>query len=138
MGHHAIRLAAYGGVYLIHGTNADFGIGMRVSSGCIRLRDNDIATLFSVIKPGTRVNIINTPIKASVEPDGTRLVEVHQPLSKSIDDDPKTLPIVLNATMQTFKDSPQSANDVFERAMEVRSGMPVDVTLHDSVLQQSL
>ena len=84
------------------------------------------------------MNIINTPIKASVEPDGTRLVEVHQPLSKSIDDDPKTLPIVLNATMQTFKDSPQSANDVFERAMEVRSGMPVDVTLHDSVLQQSL
>lgn len=137
MGHHAIRLAAYGGVYLIHGTNADFGIGMRVSSGCIRLRDNDIATLFSVIKPGTRVNIINTPIKVSVEPDGTRLVEVHQPLSKSIDDDPKTLPIVLNATMQTFKDSPQSASDVFERAMEVRSGMPVDVTLHDSVLQQS-
>ena len=24
MGHHAIRLAAYGGVYLLHGTNADF------------------------------------------------------------------------------------------------------------------
>ena len=42
MGHHAIRLAAYGGVYLLHGTNADFGIGMRVSSGCIRLRDDDI------------------------------------------------------------------------------------------------
>ncbi len=47
MGHHAIRLAAYGGVYLLHGTNADFGIGMRVSSGCIRLRDDDIKTLFS-------------------------------------------------------------------------------------------
>lgn len=47
MGHHAIRLAAYGGVYLLHGTNADFGIGMRVSSGCIRLRDGDIETLFS-------------------------------------------------------------------------------------------
>ena len=44
MGHHAIRLAAYGGVYLLHGTNADFGIGMRVSSGCIRLRDDDIKT----------------------------------------------------------------------------------------------
>ncbi|MFP1496126.1 L,D-transpeptidase family protein [Escherichia coli] len=39
-GDHAIRLAAYGGVYLLHGTNADFGIGMRVSSGCIRLRDD--------------------------------------------------------------------------------------------------
>lgn len=49
MGHHAIRLAAYGGVYLLHGTNADFGIGMRVSSGCIRLRDDDIKTLYRVI-----------------------------------------------------------------------------------------
>lgn len=53
MGHHAIRLAAYGGVYLLHGTNADFGIGMRVSSGCIRLRDADIKSLYNKITPGT-------------------------------------------------------------------------------------
>ena len=137
MGHHAIRLAAYGGVYLIHGTNADFGIGMRVSSGCIRLRDNDILALFSVITPGTRVNIINTPIKTSVEPDGRRLVEVHQPLSKSIDDDPQQLPIVLNPAIQTFRDSPQSATDVFEHAIELRSGMPVDVSQHDVPLAQA-
>ncbi len=64
MGHHAIRLAAYGGVYLLHGTNADFGIGMRVSSGCIRLRDDDIKTLFNLVTPGTKVNIINTPVKS--------------------------------------------------------------------------
>ncbi|MCU6671105.1 L,D-transpeptidase family protein [Enterobacteriaceae bacterium H4N4] len=128
MGHHAIRLAAYGGVYLLHGTNADFGIGMRVSSGCIRLRDGDIEALFSVIKPGTKVNIINTPIKASQEPGGVRLVEVHQPLSKQINDDPQTLPIVLNAAMQSFKTSADEV--VMERAMEARSGMPIDVTRH--------
>ena len=63
MGHHAIRLAAYGGVYLLHGTMDFVGIGMRVSSGCIRLRDDDIKTLYRVIAPGTKVNIINTPIK---------------------------------------------------------------------------
>lgn len=128
MGHHAIRLAAYGGVYLLHGTNADFGIGMRVSSGCIRLRDNDIETLFRVITPGTKVNIINTPIKASVEPDGRHLVEIHQPLSKNIEDDPQTLPITLNASMQAFKS--QADGIVMERAMEARSGMPTDVTRH--------
>ena len=137
MGHHAIRLAAYGGVYLIHGTNADFGIGMRVSSGCIRLRDGDILALFNAITPGTRVNIINTPIKASVEPDGRRLVEVHQPLSKSIEDDPQLLPIVLNADMQAFKASPQSDSDVFEHAIEIRSGMPVDVSRHDATALQT-
>jgi len=136
MGHHAIRLAAYGGVYLLHGTNADFGIGLRVSSGCIRLRDGDIETLFRVITPGTKVNILNTPIKVSEEPGGKRLVEIHQPLSKNIGDDPQTLPIVLNAAMQTFKVSADSA--VMERAMEIRSGMPVDVTLHPGMTQQSL
>lgn len=128
MGHHAIRLAAYGGVYLLHGTNADFGIGMRVSSGCIRLRDNDIETLFRVVQPGTKVNIMNTPIKVSEEPGGVRLVEVHQPLSKALNDDPQTLPIVLNATQQGFKASADEV--VMERAMEARSGMPVDVTPH--------
>lgn len=128
MGHHAIRLAAYGGVYLLHGTNADFGIGMRVSSGCIRLRDNDIETLFRVIQPGTKVNIMNTPIKVSEEPGGVRLVEVHQPLSKQLNDDPQTLPIILNAAQQGFKASADEM--VMERAMEARSGMPVDVTPH--------
>ncbi|WP_437891289.1 L,D-transpeptidase LdtC [Phytobacter sp. V91] len=138
MGHHAIRLAAYGGVYLIHGTNADFGIGMRVSSGCIRLRDNDILALFNVVTPGTKVNIINTPIKSSVEPNGTRLVEVHQPLSKSIDDDPQLLPIALNAAMQAFRNAPQSEAEVFDHAIEVRSGMPVDVTRHEAPPSQTL
>lgn len=130
MGHHAIRLAAFGGVYLLHGTNADFGIGMRVSSGCIRLRDGDIETLFRVIQPGTKVNIINTPIKATIEPGGERLVEVHQPLSKQINDDPQVLPITLNGGMQQFKDSPQTNAEVMSKVMEARSGMPVNVTRH--------
>lgn len=138
MGHHAIRLAAYGGVYLLHGTNADFGIGMRVSSGCIRLRDGDIETLFRQVTSGTKVNIINTPIKASVEPNGVRLVEVHQPLSEKINDDPQLLPIVLNASMQTFKNAAQTDTAVMDHAMEIRSGMPVDVTRHHDVAQQPL
>lgn len=138
MGHHAIRLAAYGGVYLLHGTNADFGIGMRVSSGCIRLRDDDIKTLFNKITPGTRVNIINTPIKASVEPDGTRLVEIHQPLSKHLDDDPQTLPIVLNSTMESFKQSPATNQEVMNHAMELRSGMPINVTRHHVAHEQAM
>ncbi|HAT1683110.1 TPA: L,D-transpeptidase family protein [Klebsiella oxytoca] len=138
MGHHAIRLAAYGGVYLLHGTNADFGIGMRVSSGCIRLRDDDIKALYNEISPGTRVTIINTPIKVSVEPNGTRLVEVHQPLSKHIDDDPQTLPITLTDSMQAFKQAQLTDTEVMERAMMLRSGMPVDVTRHPRASEQSL
>lgn len=138
MGHHAIRLAAYGGVYLLHGTNADFGIGMRVSSGCIRLRDGDIKALFDQVKPGTKVSIINTPIKASIEPNGVHLVEVHQPLSESIDDNPQTLPIVLNASMKAFSQNPKTDDTVMNKVMDVRSGMPVDVTRHQDIAQQNL
>lgn len=138
MGHHAIRLAAYGGVYLLHGTNADFGIGMRVSSGCIRLRDGDIERLFKQVTPGTRVTIINTPIKVSQEPGGVRLVEVHQPLSENIDDDPKVLPITLDGAMQAFKNAPQTDSQVMEHVMEVRSGMPVNVTRHQETSAQSM
>ncbi|MBC1184283.1 L,D-transpeptidase LdtC [Kluyvera sichuanensis] len=138
MGHHAIRLAAYGGVYLLHGTNADFGIGMRVSSGCIRLRDGDIKALFDQVTPGTKVTIINTPIKASVEPNGVRLVEVHQPLSEHIDDDPQTLPIVLNASMQAFSQNANTDAAVMNKVIDVRSGMPVDVTRHHDVAQQNM
>ena len=47
MGLFALRLAMGRGEYLIHGTNANFGIGMRVSSGCIRLRPTDIEALFN-------------------------------------------------------------------------------------------
>lgn len=138
MGHHAIRLAAHGGVYLLHGTNADFGIGMRVSSGCIRLRDGDIKALFDKVTPGTKVNIINTPIKASVEPNGVHLVEVHQPLSEHIDDDPQTLPIVLNAGMQAFSQKANTDAAVMNKVMDIRSGMPVDVTRRHNVAQQNM
>lgn len=136
MGHHAIRLAAYGGVYLLHGTNADFGIGMRVSSGCIRLRDDDIKHLFSVVDVGTKVNIINEPLKISSEPDGRQIVEVHQPLSKDINDDPQTLPINLNDGAQRFRSQPTVNGDVMNHAMELRSGMPVDVTRHGDTRSQ--
>lgn len=83
MGLHALRMARGTGQYLIHGTNANFGIGMRVSSGCIRLRTDDIEALFNAVPVGTRVQVINQPVKYTVEPDGKRYVEVHQPLSRS-------------------------------------------------------
>ena len=108
------------------------------TSGCIRLRDDDIKALYNEITPGTRVTIINTPIKVSVEPNGTRLVEVHQPLSKHIDDDPQTLPITLTDSMQAFKQAQLTDTEVMERAMMLRSGMPIDVTRHHRVTEQSL
>lgn len=69
------------------------------------------------------MNIINTPIKVSAEPNGARLVEVHQPLSEKIDDDPQLLPITLNSAMQSFKDAAQTDAEVMQHVMDVRSGI---------------
>jgi lipoprotein-anchoring transpeptidase ErfK/SrfK len=48
-----------GTVYRIHGTNAPSTIGQRVSSGCIRLTNEDVADLYSRVTVGTKVVVIN-------------------------------------------------------------------------------
>lgn len=129
MGDFALRLAAGRGEYLIHGTNANFGIGMRVSSGCIRLRPDDIEHLFRIIPRGTRVQIINEPIKYAVEPNGKRYVEVHQPLSKQETDDPQILPIPRSEGLMEFIADSKTNEILVDQAMIRRSGMPVEVNI---------
>jgi len=53
LGDFAMRLGMH--EYLIHGTNKPFGIGMRISHGCIRLYPEDIEPLFSETPIGTPV-----------------------------------------------------------------------------------
>jgi lipoprotein-anchoring transpeptidase ErfK/SrfK len=128
MGLYAMRLAAGQGHYLIHGTNANFGIGMRVSSGCIRLRPEDIESLFNMVPKGTRVQIINQPVKVDVEPDGKRYIEVHQPLSHSDKEDPQTLPIALLPAIKKFIKSEGTDRSMVKKALNRRSGMPIIVS----------
>jgi lipoprotein-anchoring transpeptidase ErfK/SrfK len=47
-----------GTVYRIHGTNAPQTIGTHVSSGCIRLTNQDVADLYSRVNVGTRVIVL--------------------------------------------------------------------------------
>ena len=108
---------------------------MRVSSGCIRLRPDDIEALFNSVPKGTRVQIINQPIKYAVEPDGKRYLEVHQPLSHSEKDDPQTLPIALTAAAKKFIISDDSDRAVIKAAIKRRSGMPVLVNEGEKVGQ---
>jgi len=80
LGQHALYLGRRG--YLIHGTNRPYGIGMRVTHGCVRLYPEDIARLFDMVPVGTRVNIINQPIKAGWQ-EGIFYVEVHPVLDEN-------------------------------------------------------
>ena len=61
LGHYALHLGIPG--YLIHGNNAPKSIGRFVSSGCIRMKNTDIETLFNTVKIGTPVHIIHYPNK---------------------------------------------------------------------------
>jgi lipoprotein-anchoring transpeptidase ErfK/SrfK len=47
-----------GTVYRIHGTNAPQTIGTHVSSGCIRLTNQDVADLYSRVSVGTKVIVL--------------------------------------------------------------------------------
>lgn len=45
-------------LYRIHGTNAPWTIGQAVSSGCIRMRNEDIVDLYDQVSVGTRVVVL--------------------------------------------------------------------------------
>jgi len=57
-------------LYRIHGTNQPSTIGKYVSSGCIRLTNEDIQDLYSRVQVGTRVVVLpgSPPAQASNEP----------------------------------------------------------------------
>ena len=121
--------AAYvGRLYAIHGTNADFGIGLRVSLGCVRLRNEDNEHFFNMVPVGTRVEFISQPIKFAEEPNGDLYIEVHQPLSRSqseFENFDTDVPFTFTqAQLEFFKD-PRINQDILQRALEERSGRPV-------------
>ena len=45
-------------LYRIHGSNEPWTIGTQVSSGCIRMRNEDVTDLYSRVKVGTKVIVI--------------------------------------------------------------------------------
>lgn len=79
LGTHAMRLSLPS--YLIHGTNKSYGVGMRVSHGCVRLYPEDIARLFPQVPVGTEVHIINEPYVAGWR-DGKLYLDAHTPLTE--------------------------------------------------------
>jgi lipoprotein-anchoring transpeptidase ErfK/SrfK len=60
-----------GTIYRIHGTNAPQTIGTQVSSGCIRLTNEDVTDLYSRVKVGTKVIVLPMDRRAD-NADGKR------------------------------------------------------------------
>ena len=75
LGAFAMRLGMPG--YLLHGTNRPYGVGLRVSHGCIRLFPEDIEHLFGKVPLNAAVEIVYQPFKAAMH-RGKLYVEAHE------------------------------------------------------------
>lgn len=81
MGTHALYLGWP--QYAIHGTDKPFGIGRRVSSGCIRMYPEDIIKVYNSVPVGTPVTVVNQPIKLAWIDDRLYL-EAHPEIEQAI------------------------------------------------------
>ncbi|TKF28645.1 LysM peptidoglycan-binding domain-containing protein [Vibrio kanaloae] len=124
LGEYALRLAYGIGDYLIHGTNKDFGIGLRVSSGCIRMEPKDIEWLFEQVSRGEQVTIIDEPIKISLEPDRSVFVEAHEPLTRS-DGSKKSLQIPVE--LKWWLEDAELPNSKAKAVIFAQNGVPVEI-----------
>jgi len=75
LGKYWLQLSVNG--YGIHGTNMPYGIGRRVSHGCIRLYPEDIELLSAFVEPETPVKIIDEAVKIGMH-NNKVYIEVHR------------------------------------------------------------
>jgi L,D-transpeptidase ErfK/SrfK len=129
LGEHAMRLAIPSGAYLIHGTNRPAGVGMQVTSGCIRLFPEDIADLYGLVPVNTRVNLVDQPTKVGWL-RGTLYVERHPLLEGANDPGPGEFGTVQAQVATSAEGRPVDVDwDRVSHAFKVQSGVPAPVSL---------
>lgn len=125
MGSYALYL---GQNYAIHGTNCNFGIGLRVTRGCIRLRPQDIKYLYNLVPIGTRVQFINEPIKITTDSNGIKYLEIHNPLPNSNQTNSKIS--LKNRVYFILNEIPNVDYTIVNNAIAKCSGIPINITLN--------
>lgn len=129
LGAFAMRLAIHPGDYLIHGTNNPLAVGMPVTHGCIRMYPEDIAQMFPTVPVGTKVRLINEPVKVAWV-DGELWLEVHPP----VDDQGQTIAPELSVFEQLLDRALGTTTaainwDYAIATLKVANGIPVTVGL---------
>ncbi len=120
--------------YLIHGTDDWRGVGRRDSRGCIRMYPEDIERLFREVRIGTRVTVVNQPVKFAWAGDQLYM-EVH-PTPQQADQlefdnidtyvDPSGLSKTILAVARTAAGRLNWA--AIRQAANDRNGIPVQIT----------
>ncbi len=126
LGRYAMRLGVPG--YLIHSTNKPFGIGMRVTHGCVRMYPEDIERLFGMVPVGTPVRLVDQPVKVG-RLNGALFVESHEPL----EEDNLPIKVTLEQAQRAViaKTGPDMAGvdqATLELTVEQVSGIPVAIS----------
>ena len=134
LGEHAMRLGIPGGAYLIHGTNRPYGIGMRVTHGCVRLYPEDVEELFKRVPVGTRVLMLDAPFKAGWK-DNVLYVEAHPAFNEEAEPEPhKDISPMRQVVLDAVRGQPHSSIDWTEIDLIARqaTGVPVATSIRRS------
>jgi L,D-transpeptidase ErfK/SrfK len=123
LGSHALRLSL--GSVLIHGTNRPFGVGRRVSHGCIRLYPEDIPKLFDAAPRGTTVTIVKQPVKIGFK-NNRLYIEVHRDEGDARDLNYYDEAVRLLGKRDLFGHS--ISREKLEQALREKTGVPVDIS----------
>lgn len=126
LGTRVLRLALPS--YLLHGTNEQTGIGMRVTHGCMRFYPQHIEHIYEMVPTNTMVTFLNEPVKYGFLGNDL-LIEVHPPLEE---DELSTAELQNNALAlleKYLEPYPESSvnYDMVKLAVQQQSGIPVIV-----------
>ncbi len=114
----------------IHSTNRPWGVGMRVSHGCIRLYPENAAYLFPEVPIGTPVRFINQPVMVG-ERKGLLYLSVSEPVNSYPDDVDSLLLRTIDAVAlyQERRKTPKIDWDRVQEAVAARRFFPVPVSV---------
>ena len=125
LGNYALRLGMP--EYLIHGTNRPYGIGLRVSHGCIRMYPEDIKSLYGQVNLRTPVHIVNQPYKVGKYKDKLYL-EAHPYLVEDTEHFSENLTRVVEMLIKVTGDSVYQVDWGLARAVITEgNGIPVEI-----------
>ena len=130
LGHRVLKLDMPG--YLIHGTNTPYGVGMRVSHGCVRLYPENIEILYTLVDIGEKVMIINEPYQFG-QRDGRLYFEAHMPLKDDAVPAEERLVYLLDMQVDaTGQPLNSHLRDHVETLAADPHGIPVSVVQYDA------
>ncbi len=119
--------------YLIHGTNQPYGVGMRVSHGCVRLYPENIELLYSLVDIGVPVRIINEPFLLG-RFNGELYFESHEPLEEDPVDPEQRLSALFEAYAAQSSGNAelkQGDRDQIRSIISASSGIAIRIAEHD-------